>query len=142
MLQSSARAIFTLVLLSTLALMGCQKGASLPNLVVVKGTVALDGQPLTSGTVSFAPADSEGQPATGKIVDGKFTMFTSVDSPGVVPGNYKVRIESLDDALPDPADPSPKPTSLIPEKYSSIETSELEVEVSDGMAELSFDLES
>jgi hypothetical protein len=145
MFQSSSRSISSLVLLAVLSLTGCQKGGSLPNLVAVKGTVTLDGQPLSFGTVSFAPIDSEGQPATGKIVDGQFTMLTSVDSPGVVPGNYKVRIESVEplgEMSPNPADVTAKPASLIPEKYNSIETSELEVEVTPGMAEVSFELES
>jgi hypothetical protein len=138
-------------LLCGVILTGCSVGKPLPDLVSVTGTVTLDGQPLPHGTVGFAPADQAvGQPASGKIKDGKFTMVTSASSPGVVIGDYKVTIVSVDeepvelppDFVPNPNEPPPEPSSLIPKKYNDVENSGLEVSVSPGMGPIQFELDS
>jgi len=144
-MPSHAAALLTLCAVITIA--GCEKPAGFQNLVAVKGTVTLDGAPLPYGTVGFAPTAPDGQPAIGKIVNGVFTMLTTVDAPGVVAGTYKVRIEAIElvremPAAPNPGEKPAKPDNLVPEKYGNIETSELEVEVAPGMADLTFDLES
>lgn len=137
--------------LAIMCLSGC--GASgAGGLVPVTGTVNYEGSPLEDGTVGFAPVDpAVGQPANGKITNGKFTMMTSASAPGVVPGEYKVRIVSLDldsaqglppGVAPNPNSPPPEPASLIPRKYGDPNTSGLKVTVSSGMSELTFDLDS
>lgn len=121
-------------------------GTSFDNLVPVSGTVTFNGEPLEQGFVSFAPVDPQGQSATGKIADGKFTMQTTVSAPGVVAGKYKVMIESTDTpdaptAAAKPQELYPKPINLIPEKYRHPETSGLEIEVASGMSPPNWNLE-
>lgn len=130
--------------------LGCGGGDGakpMKNLVPVKGTVTYDGKPLDHGMVSFAPAEgSAGQPATGKIENGSFTMITTVSAPGVVAGKYRVRIESTDAAgtpAPPPLNPGDKytpPKSLISEKYTDFKSSGLKVDVKPGMEPLKWDL--
>ena len=140
--------IFTLF---ALFLGGCggESVKQFDNLVPVDGTVSFNGKPLDHGTVSFFPKAKGGQPAIGKISDGKFTMVTTVSAPGVVIGKYKVRIESVDGAVempsatappPKPGEKRPGPKSLIPEKYNDLATSGLTVDVFDGMDSIEWEL--
>ncbi len=135
-----------------LHLVGCGTAEGLSGSVPVTGTVTIDGSPLEEGTVGFAPKNpAVGQPATGQIKDGKFSMQTTVSSPGVIAGDYQVRIISVDlgtaQALPpgvppNPNAPPPEVLSLIPKKYGDIATSGLEVSVKPGMEPLNFELDS
>ena len=136
------------LLVCTLFIGGCTGGDVSPmkNLVPVSGTVTFEGEPLEEGMVTFAPEDPGGQPAIGKISNGRFTMATTASSPGVIAGKYKVRIESnLDSGAGDlpplkAGDVPVRPKSLIPAKYNDINTSGLQLEVSKGMAAPSWDL--
>ena len=116
------------------------------NLVACSGTITLDGAPLKQGIVSFAPANpGAGQPATGPIKDGKFTMATTVSAPGVVAGQYKVSVQSFDQeksTSTNPSDMVKTPTSLVPEKYLDAAKSGLEVEVKKGMSPVKLELSS
>ncbi|MES2790259.1 MAG: hypothetical protein V4719_11660 [Planctomycetota bacterium] len=133
-------------------LAGCGPTTGIDGSVPVTGTVQIDGAPLEEGTVGFTPADAKaGQSATGQIKDGKFTMMTTASSPGVIAGEYTVRITSLDlgtaQALPpgvppNPNAPPPEVMSLIPKKYGDTKTSGLKASVKSGMEPLSFNLES
>src|SRR5713226_1144423 len=40
----------------------------------VTGTVTVDKQPLTKGSIGFIPADGKGQTAGGEITDGKYDV--------------------------------------------------------------------
>ena len=62
--------------------LGCGSSES-----AVSGTVTVDGAPLKEGDIIFEPADGQGTPAAGKIVDGKYTLKVS-------PGSKKVRINA------------------------------------------------
>jgi len=138
-----------LIVLSLLVT-GCN-GNSLPNLVPVSGTVMLDGEPMSQGTIGFVPVDPAGQSASSQIVDGKFQMVTSSSSAGVVAGDYQIIISSHEPVeLPDPSvpfklDPNnlpPPPKSLIPEKYGNPKTAGFEATVAPGMTPLVCELES
>ncbi len=138
--------------LVALSLVGCAESGGISGSVPVTGTVQFDGAPLEEGTVGFAPKDPAiGQPATGLIKNGKFTMMTSASSPGVIAGEYLVRITSLDlgtaQALPpgvppNPNAPPPEVLSLIPKKYGDIKTSGLTASVKPGMEPLNFELDA
>jgi hypothetical protein len=135
--------------LMVLLIFGCGGSGDIKpiaNLVSCSGTVTLDGAPLKQGIVSFAPVNpTAGQPATGAIKDGKFTMATTVSAPGVVAGQYKVSVQSFDqEKAPstNPSDMVKKPTSLIPEKYLDITKSGLEAEVKKGMTPIKLELVS
>ncbi len=124
-------------------LAGCSGSdvAAIKNLVPVSGSVSLENEPLESGTVFFLPEEPAGQPATGQINNGKFTMLTTVDAQGVVAGKYAVRIESRDTPEPSPKDLYPKPgPSLIPEKFTDPKTSGLTVDVESGMSAINRNL--
>ncbi len=74
---------------------GCGKG---PNLVPVRGTVLVDGQPLGLGRIQFAPMATgdnvnPGRPAVGSILaDGTFTLGTETDDDGAIVGKHRVTI--------------------------------------------------
>lgn len=131
-------------------LVGCGGGKPQPfaNSVPVSGTVTFQGQPLAQGVVRLVPADDKGQPVTGAIKDGKFSLNTTVSSPGVVVGKYKVCVISNREKAPPPPGPdgsSPldetKPESLIPTRYAKGETSGLEVDVQAGLKPLVYELQ-
>lgn len=127
-----------------LGVVGCLESAgTISNLVPVTGSIALDGKPLSHGTIMFDPEGSEGQPAVGQIVNGEFTMVTTVSAPGVVQGKYRVRVESTElvKRPPNAVPPFPEAKSLIPKKYNDLKTSGLTVEVEQGMVPVTFDLD-
>ena len=127
-----------------LGVIGCMDSVgTISNLVPVTGSVAFDGKPLPHGTILFDPDGGDGQPAVGKIVNGEFTMVTTVSAPGVVKGKYRVRVESTEPFTPPPnaVPPFPEAKSLIPKKYNDLKTSGLTVEVEDGMVPVVFDLD-
>lgn len=118
---------------SLLLLSGCSRG---PTLGKVSGTVTYKGQPLKEGTITFIPAD--GRSATGKIVDGKITDVTCFETNDGVPvGSNKVLIQAI---VPG-ADMYAPVKSLIPDRYGSLEKSDLKAEISAGEnPPLTFDL--
>lgn len=129
---------------------GCGDGKkSLPNLVPVSGNVTFDGKPLEQGTIGFAPVDPTGQSASGAIKNGYFQLDTNASSPGAVIGKYKVRVESKAGGQPGVAAsaagsgrPPVPPKSVIPVKYSDIQKSGLEADITKGTSALKFDLKS
>ncbi len=146
------RSAYALAILSLMSAIvpGCGGGdhiKPMSNLTACRGTVTLDGTPLEHGSIRFVPVvEKSGQPAISQIKNGSFTMITTVSSPGVVIGKYKVMVESSEE-LPDAGPPQPgklpaPPKSLIPEKYNKIATSGLEVEVTEGMDAVDFELTS
>src|SRR5687768_2395617 len=48
-----------------------------PAMGTVSGTVAVDGQPLKSGIISYVPANGEGEAITATIQDGKYELQTT-----------------------------------------------------------------
>lgn len=146
MKRSLARSLSVLLCLCAAGCVDNSGGKRIGNLVPVTGTVTFDGQTLEKGTVQFFPADptSACQSAIGEIKDGKFTMMTTISAPGVVAGDYQVRITATDSVqdTPAPGETPVAPDSLIPEKYGNINTSGLEVTISPGDAPLQFELVS
>ena len=84
---------FALVLPLLLLVAGCSKDE--PALIPVQGTVYYQGEPVTSGTVVFAPDPSRGGsgPLAHGVIgpDGRFTLHTA-ESPGACPGWHRVTI--------------------------------------------------
>jgi hypothetical protein len=120
-------------LISLASLAGCSKG---PALATVTGTVTYKGQPLKEGTITFIPAD--GRSATGKIVAGKITEVSCYDiNDGVPVGKHKVLIHSAQEG----ADMYAPSKSLIPEKYGSLDKSELTADIKPGENTVTFDLQ-
>lgn len=130
------------VLTSALILAGCGGGgevANLPETVPVTGTVIYSGSPIEEGTVTFYPQEVKANPATGVLsAGGKFELSTYERGDGAVPGTHKVVVESItgDDVGGSGGE------SLVPEIYSSLETTPLTVTVGpDGESGLELVLE-
>lgn len=58
-------------LLLLVAVAGCSQG---PPKFEVTGNVTLDGQPITTGSVMFLPADGSRDVSRGDVVDGRYTL--------------------------------------------------------------------
>jgi hypothetical protein len=128
-----------LILFAVLA--GCGQDSKLGS---VYGTVRLDEKPVTKGTVRFVPA--AGRAATGKIQsDGTFTLGTYGESDGALLGTHKVAViayDAAEDSRPAYEVRNVKSTSLVPERYMSVGTSEFSFEVKPGKNQADFDLKS
>lgn len=107
-------------------LVGCSDGR--PTLAKVTGTVKYKGQLLSGGTVVFN--SDEGRSATAEVVAGEFAdVMTFVPHDGVPVGKHKVTVFSFG-----------KPgkgvnalgKNILPQKYSSPDSTDLEVEIEPG----------
>jgi hypothetical protein len=116
------------LLLSVSFLAGC--GGDKLDLLPVSGRVFYDGQPLTTGTVSFHPAETTGHIPTGTInQEGRYTLSTAYQ-PGAPPGKYKVVIHATEPVEQAPGKASPGlPKSLIPAVYNHNTSTPFELEV-------------
>jgi len=84
------RIALTVVLLAMVAVgSGCGRGAR----IAVKGTVAVNGQPLDSGDISFAPLSPGGGPTAGAEI--RRGAFSIPSEQGLLPGDYKVQIHAF-----------------------------------------------
>lgn len=132
---------------------GCGGAPEGPTLYPVKGKVTLEGQPVPNATVMFQP--SSGPVATGVTdANGEFTLKTGAQE-GAVAGTHQVSVvatagekvmenPSPDDLAALSTDPKQKPAepkSLIPERYSKFETSQLTATVSEDASQNNITLE-
>jgi hypothetical protein len=98
--------------------------------VPVTGAVTVDGQPLTTGSVTFHPAGT----AAGTDVighgpidpTGKYTLVSEAGS-GLPAGAYKVVVNA--GAPSDPKNPYSLPVLLVDKKYTDLATTPLTIEV-------------
>jgi hypothetical protein len=126
---------------------GCNRSARLP----VSGTVAVDGQPLASGEIAFAPASpGQGNSAGAAIERGKYSISAEQ---GLLPGDYKVSIHAFRgtgrktwDGMGEPTAPESQKKYVeqleqyIPSRYN--EATELTASVRSGKSkDLNFDLQ-
>lgn len=83
----------------------------------VHGKVTFEGQPVTGGSVTFAPLAGSGHPATGRITpDGSFVLSTDANEDGAMIGRHQV-VYSAPSALsetPDPSVPASPYAGLVP----------------------------
>lgn len=141
-----------LVLAGLTALSGCGGGASGPKTVAASGTVTYKNAPVAEANVAFL-GDGKSQPALA-ITDanGNFVLTTTKSGDGAVPGTHKVTVTkkmaapsakaadpkagSMEAAVKDYHDSKskepPKSLSMIPEKYSQVQTSNLSYTVEEG----------
>ena len=141
--RRSRRAVWGLAVLAVTAavsLPGC--GSEKRDRATVTGRVTYKGEPLRFGTVIFEP--EAGQFATGLIQpDGAFQMETRGEGQGAPVGKCKVRFVCFANQDPEAKPAGPENgfpegeslgmgRSLIPEKYLSVATSGITVEVKPG----------
>src|SRR5262245_46890302 len=135
---SVLRRVAPVVLTGALLFAGC---SSRPKTAPVRGTVTFNGKAVPNGTITFLP--QSGPSASGELAkDGTYTLTTSRKGDGAVPGKYKVIIvamQDMGDRLPEARSPLPPP--IIPEKYSSVATTDLRATVEDQENVLDFKLE-
>jgi hypothetical protein len=119
-------------------------GCSGPYAASVSGTVTLDGQPLTTGNVSFYPDGGSGAPAYGQIdSSGNYSLSTGSNT-GLAPGKYIAVVVATKDP-PQPYDKTGAeipPIPITPGKYGSTTTSDLHVEVNPGKNTIPLALQS
>lgn len=120
---------------------GCSKS---PYESTLAGTVSLDGAPIGPGIVQFVPVDRNHNPATGTIqVDGTYEMRTSNKS-GLQPGQYQVTVAVYDQPEVGPGERAAPGSAPLrtPEKYFSLETTDLEYTVNPGDNVINIELTS
>lgn len=116
-----------ILLAAFIATIGC--GGAAPELAPVKGKVLLDGQPLTTGTVSTQPAAGRG--ANGVIQsDGTFTL-SSGREPGALVGLHQVAVVAYEGGVSSSPE-GPQGKLLTPQRYATAATSGLSLEVTSG----------
>jgi hypothetical protein len=133
------------------ALTGCGSSSD------VHGHVSVAGAPLTHAIVYFVP--NGGPQAQGVLdADGSYQLATPGRSGGAAPGTYRVYFaptisdqdEAAKESLSDadyrsgklPTISKTPPTSPLPAKYRSLDTSDLSRDVKPGSNEIDFALES
>jgi hypothetical protein len=95
----------------------------------VTGSITIDGEPLSSGVISFVPAEGSGTPTTSNVAGGKYELTTSTGkkfvqiSAPIVVGKRK-EYEAPDAPLVEITD------ERLPPKYNS--QTELTFEVKPG----------
>lgn len=136
----------TMLVALLMTLSGCGGSGQLPELGQVRGTVTLDGQPLSSVEVAFHPVD--GRPAFGRTnAAGQYSLQYKPDTSGCKVGKNLVRIGNAegegdepelegDDLIQKPGQKRP----VILERYNV--KSELEADVQPGDNTFDFDLKS
>lgn len=116
-------------------------GCDNSGLVVVKGKVSFNDEPVKSGTITFAADDKPS--AYGEITaDGTYALMTQDPGDGATPGAYKVIVVAMQDqANLLPEERSPLPAPIVPTKYTSFATTDLTANVEPGKDnEINFNL--
>ena len=138
--KTSRRLAFALGVASAVLLGGCSSGKM--KTAVVKGKVTFNGKAVPNGTVNFTPEGGGGPSAMGDIQpDGSYSLTTYRKGDGAILGQHKVTIVAMEDMtnkLPEAR--NPLPPAIVPEKYTSLATTDLKVEVKDQVNEVHLDL--
>ncbi len=138
-----------------LVLTGCstkpQMNYAAANLVQVRGTVKLNGEPLPNAVVTFESPDDGTLSFAQTNSSGGYQLRFDSDAMGITPGKKLVRIstarklaglngEEEGGGENKSAEPSERPQELIPDSYN--QNSELFVDVSSSKTVFDFDLRS
>lgn len=119
----------------SLTLSGC--GPAAPDLFPVAGTVTLAGKPLPTGSVQFIATGL--RPAYGQIgSDGKFKLFTD-DQEGCPAGKFKVVVSAQEVKGTEASGETV--VQLTPERYASVENTNIEVTIDGPKSDLVIDLQ-
>ncbi len=107
MYQSELRYFFLSTSLLVCSL-GCSGGSSNPTTYAVTGAVTLNGVPVDGATIIFAPVSEGAVGATGTSdAEGNYTMTTYVNSDGMRPGDYMIKVFKFDAPPTPPSESSP-----------------------------------
>lgn len=128
---------FVLLSMITVAA-GCNsqpEGTIVAGTVPVSGTAMYQGKPLEDYTVYFSNLSD--RPAAGRVdAQGRFTLSTNAEGDGAPPGTHRVwfTYSPVVDTPPGqerPDAPVPQPKVKLPAKYTSMESTDIKVEVSE-----------
>lgn len=117
-------------LLVVFSCVGCSRNnPKFEKTVPVRGTVVLaNGSPLAGGLITFHPKDLTKGDAWGAIgSDGRFELGTYGKGDGAMLGIYTVTVEPI--IYDKNGNPRPNRSLGIPNKYTSVDSSDLAVEV-------------
>ena len=117
-----------------LSFVGCGKN---PAPAKVTGTVTLDGKPVPSAEITFAPEDGSRLSQAMTDAEGKYELRFSASTIGAVVGTHKVTIRTGPSEKSD--DPN-APKETIPSKYNT--ESQLKETLKSGKNVVNFDLTS
>ena len=143
----SAAAFMGLVVGSVV--IGCKPGANRPATVPVSGTVTLKGSPIAGATVSFQAVDGSRSSVAITDESGRYELTTFVRGDGAVPGEYKVAVTKVTQAVVEsvpgakyepPSGPIPEPKNQLPAKYADADKSGLKFTVTNGSNAADFSL--
>jgi hypothetical protein len=127
---------------AVLAIVGCAKDkwtSQRPKVVRASGRVVYNGQPLEGAHVTFTNPAAKVSAFGRTDADGKFTLTTYEPNDGAVPGSQQVSVSKV--KLINPLDPAIDRTTttaklpkterrwLIPQRYGSMQTSGLSVDI-------------
>lgn len=140
-----------LLSLATLLNSGCNQEPAAPklNLVDVKGTVTLDGEPAENVAVWFVP--ETGTPGNGAFgittADGSYSLSVIGGDAGVAPGQYTVTFSKfmMKDGSPVPWGVQPESVGArqsLPALYVDASTSDMKATVAEAGGTFDFDLSS
>ena len=132
-MKNRLRPFVVLCGLVVLSLVGCTDSS----VGVVSGTIMIDGEPASTGSISFAPTDGKTAPAGGLIEEGRFEVTLPVGTSRIeirVPRIIgKTKIYNTDDSpIQDIMEES------LPAKYN--DETELTYDVPPGKSEKNFEL--
>lgn len=125
---------FGWLLLGGVALVGCSPSGDNPtNVIQVQGkALAPDGKAARWVTLTFYPTAPGGASAVGSVDgDGKFTPKTLNNQEGILPGPYKVTVESV---------PNKSDATKVDPKYKDESSTDITVEVKPGDKEVTVQL--
>lgn len=126
-------------LLACAALVGCGAGGAAK--APVKGKVVANGQPVTAGTVMFAPVGGQDNAVAvaGQIqTDGTFVMSTDRAGDGVAIGKHQVSYSAPDAEVTETTDGSDPVVKLSP--YVNLVVQQPDVEVKAGQNDMTIEL--
>lgn len=117
---------------SCLLLSGCG-GPTGPKTIPASGTISFNGEKIALGTIAFSPEDpSQAQATMAEINDG---LYQTAPGQGLMVGEYKVVVTGFK-CRPGEIDPkdlkAQEENSVVPKKYTRLESTDLTVTVTDG----------
>lgn len=127
-----------LFILTSLAASGCSRTG--PEVVEVHGTVTYGGQPVSVGTINFAPTSANGplRPAIGTLAsDGTYELRAFPDRDGALAGEYLVSVNAYTGSIFEGT-----AKYVVPRRFANPQTSGLKAVVPSGVepVTLNFDL--
>ncbi|MEX0642866.1 MAG: hypothetical protein WD468_09210 [Pirellulales bacterium] len=130
---SASQRIAAVVLIAIL-ISGCSKGRPVGD---VRGTVTVNGQPLSEGAVRFVPVNGDTPTSGGIIRDGKFQVEVPIAKQRV---EISANVVDEEKTPPNPTDDQIVMKRLVPQRYNT--NSDLTLDVVSGVNEPVFNLDN